>query len=54
MLRPYEDMILDLQAFSWSNIQNNSSVEKSGYFNHSVGSGLKKGSMIVGSRKGVI
>lgn len=47
-------MILDLQAFSWSNIQNNSSVEKSGYFNHSVGSGLKKGSMIVGSRKGVI
>lgn len=54
MLRPYEDMILDLQSFNWSNIQHPSSVEKSAFFNHGVGSGLKKNSMIVGPRKGVI
>lgn len=54
MLRPYEDMILDLQSFSWSSIQHPSTVEKSAFFNHGISSGLKKNSMIVGPRKGVI
>lgn len=53
MLRNYEDTILELQSFCFSNIQHPSSIEKSAFFNHGVGSGLKKNSMIVGPRKGV-